>query len=1056
MTPRTFTPRPRTIIAGLFFLSGFSALVYEVLWVRMLTLVFGNTAQAAAAVMAALFAGFALGAFAGGRLADAAVLRLTGCKTTSSSDDASLEWARPLLLQLYALLELGIGLYALATPFIFKLAEWVFVGLFHGAEESGTGQTVLKVIMAFLALIVPSALMGATLPTLSKCVSEAIEKAGARVGLLYSLNTWGGVVGSFAAGFVLIPFVGVTWTLVVAALINGAIAMAGLTLAGKSAWLAQAADAVSSSASSTAPAQSALAPFALRLEESVSREGLRLWLLVIVAVSGFTSLAYEVLWTRTFVVIFGADIYAFTAVLTTFLAGIAIGSFLAARVMERGLASPGTGLLIIVALQIGIGLATLVLLPSFGGLPYVLFKTRNWFGGTWATMTLVRFTMAFLLMILPTALLGATFPLAMRLYASSIQRLGSQVGELYASNTVAAIIGSLAAGFFLIPCVGVEWSIKLTAVVNLILGGFLLVTPLTVTGRILARMAVLGAALLIAVIPGWNRNMIALAQARVWSQSAGSFAQYKKFVEAIDLPFYEEGVTATVGVARTMPGNTTLTINGKPVASTAFSDIMVERILGLLPTALSHEPKRGLVIGLGTGVTLSGVPTRPGSKVDCVEISAEVVQAADEYFRLQNHDVIHNPEVRVVVNDARHFLLLTNQRYDIITSDPIHPWAAGSVNLYTQEFYRLCRRHLAKGGVMCQWLPMYQLSDADMKAVLKTFSSVFPHTTVWACAADLVVISTEEPLRNDLSDFVRFFDQDQIATDLAAVTIENPFDVFGLLVLDEEGVAQLTSGCALVTDDRPSLEFTTPRYYSLPIHCEILKEMLKYRAEAALRVIEGVRMDPGVNARDVERRFQYVFERSEKRLEAQAARVGQNFMIGRMNLWVDNVPEAVALFESGLAKNPNDAELRHYLGMAYVKAGELAKARMQFQEAVKLDPAMDESYVWLAKLSLDGGRLEEAFAYAKRALELNPWAGPPHNILAAVYMEQRLLVKAEAELLLALAANPRDVVASKWLARLKIATTQIREKATAPQKEKEKEKSPEPKRTTPKQEKKRR
>jgi len=251
-------------------------------------------------------------------------------------------------------------------------------------------------------------------------------------------------------------------------------------------------------------------------------------------------------------------------------------------------------------------------------------------------------------------------------------------------------------------------------------------------------------------------------------------------------------VTATVGVARTMPGNTTLTINGKPVASTAFSDILVERILGLLPTALSRQPKRGLVIGLGTGVTLSGVPTRPGLKVDCVEISAEVAQAAEQYFGEANHNVMHNRDVRILIADARQFLLLTKRRYDIITSDPIHPWAAGSVNLYTREFYRLCRSRLEKGGVMCQWLPMYQLSDADMKAVLKTFSTVFPHTTVWACAADLVVIGTDEPLQIDLSDFQQFFNQEQPAADLARVNIGNPFDVLGLLVIGEEGVSMLS------------------------------------------------------------------------------------------------------------------------------------------------------------------------------------------------------------------------------------------------------------------------
>ncbi len=1034
MTHQAIHQRGRVVIGALFFFSGFSALIYEVLWVRMLTLSFGNTAQAAAAVMATLFGGFAIGALAGGRLTDMAVSRLSPRNFMGDDGDPPVESSRVFLLQVYGILELGIGLYALATPFLFRFGEVIFVQLCRGSEEASIGLTALKVFMSFLALVIPSSLMGATLPLLSKCVSETVAKAGSRVGYLYALNTWGGVAGTFLAGFVMIPFLGVTWTLIIAAITNAAIAGVVFAIAGSSVSMVRLFPGrqADTQRPRPLPIETSLAPMAHRLEQGVSREGLRVWLLTIVAISGMTSLAYEVLWTRTFIIIFGADIYAFTAVLATFLTGIGIGSYFASRLIERrltqGASVLGKGLVLVACAQIIIGITALALLPSFDKLPYVFFKTRNWVGDGWFGSMFTRFAVTFALTIVPTALLGATFPLAVRLYTSSLRHLGSQVGEMYASNTLAAIFGSLAAGFFLIPVFGVEWSIKLTAVTNLALGACLLVAPLESGARIAARVGLVGAALLLAVIPGWNQKLIALAQLRVWSRTANSFSEFKRFVESVQLPFYEEGVTATVGVAQ-IPGLTTLTINGKPVASTGYSDVMVEHILGFLPTALSKNPKRALVIGLGTGVTLSGVPTRPGLKVDCVEISPEVAKAARTWFAGVNHKVLENRDVRLVIADARQFLLLSNQKYDIITSDPIHPWAAGSVNLYTHEFYLLCRERLAKDGVMCQWLPMYQLSDADMKAVLRTFSSVFPHTTVWACAADLVVIGTAGSIQIDLEDFVKFFRQEQVADDLAGVQMASAFDIIGLLLLEEEGVARITSDATRVTDDRPSLEFTTPRYYSLPIHCDILKDMLKYRHQAVQRLRAGLRLERGMSARDVDRRLQYVFDRSGRRLAGQASRSAQQFMAGLANLRAGNTAEAIAILETALVKDPSDAEIRHYLALAYLVTGDGARAKQQFEEAVRLDPDRDETFIELAKLALAADRPDEAFARAKQALDINPWAAAPHNILALVYLKRKLLVKAEEEFLLALAADPRDVTAQAGRARLRSVSSQAAPKA---------------------------
>ena len=241
----------------------------------------------------------------------------------------------------------------------------------------------------------------------------------------------------------------------------------------------------------------------------------------------------------------------------------------------------------------------------------------------------------------------------------------------------------------------------------------------------------------------------------------------------------------------------------------------------------------------------------------------------------------------------------------------------------------------------------------------------------------------------------------------------------------------MTAGSRIVTDDRPFLEFTTPRYYSAQIHCEILNEILPYRADAARRLMAGLRAEPGVADRDVQRRFEYVFDRSSKRLAGQAARVGQSFIAGIRNMWDGNLPEAIGLFERAVARNPKDPEAHCYLAVAYGMAGDAPRASAQFQSAVALDPDMEEAYAGMARLALAGGRLDEAFGCAKKAAEINPWVCEPHDILATVYSTQRLLVKAEEEFLLALSADPRDPVAREGLRILKSAATQLRQRAAA-------------------------
>jgi spermidine synthase len=797
------SPRARILLFVIFFFSGASALIYEVVWTRLLTLRFGVTAYAVATVVATFMAGLALGSWGLGRLAD--------------------RWRHP--LRVYALLEVIIGVLGLLVPVLLTASTALATAASAGAV--GAGHAVLTFAGAAVVLLLPTTLMGGTLPLLARVITDDLGSAGRSIGSLYAVNTWGGVVGSGVSAFVLIALVGVTRTIHVAAGINLLLALATLLMARAgvgtlplatpiargpaTASGAANAEPCSADASEGARVAGGAAASPVGTARSFPARSIAPTPLGLVALaygaSGAVALMIQVLLTR-FAVFFLWDttVYSFSTILTTFLAGLALGSSVTARLVDRWRGLLGAfGLL-----QIGVGLACL------GALPFLetLTATRSqlW-EGLYTTGELpmwrylgVKFLLAAMLVLPPTLLMGAIFPVVSRIVSTHLSSLGRRVGSVYAANTLGAILGSGIAGFWLVPHVGIVRGILLAGSLSVLMGMGLVLAE---RGRSIA----------------WRRGWTGAATAALavallaapWGRTAVTYADLVSGdVSTREVLYEHEGREATLAVlVDPRTGIKELNINGQSTAFTSYMDLQVHRTLGHLPAFCHPDPDTALVIGFGFGSTCHSILTHGVDRLDCVELVAAERETAP-LFADVNRGVLDDVRFRFLEGDGRHHVLVTDRRYDILSFNAIHPKLSAS--LYTVEFYELCRDRLTEDGVIAAWLPINFLSADEFRMLVRTFQTVFPHSTMWYVGpGHAVLVGTPERFVPSYARFVERVSHPRAALDLAASNLADPMELLALYVLDEERVRTFAGEGALNTDDRPHIEygisFSTDEWY---------------------------------------------------------------------------------------------------------------------------------------------------------------------------------------------------------------------------------------------------
>jgi len=759
---------PRALILAVFVISGAAGLVYQVVWGRELVLVFGNTTQAVATIVTAFMAGLGLGSLAGGRVADRS--------------------RRP--LRVYGLLELAIAALAVAMPFAFSSLAEVYGGAYGGLVDRPALLALTRFGLAFAALAPVTFFMGMTLPVLSRHLVRTLDETGARLSELYAANTLGAMVGTLVAGFVLIEFLGLRLTTVVAVALNVLAGLTALTLYRRA------------GTDTGTDAEAAERPQATPTSQSAAGRTWtprRLSVLGATFVSGFVSLALEVLWTRMVAEGTGSSIYVFTTILAIFLAGIGLGSAAYRRWGRPALDL--TGVLGLCLAGVGVAALLTVILGS-GVLVTLSFPVR-----------------AVLVLLPATTLMGYGFPLAGKLVNPSVARTGGSVGLLYAANTLGSILGSFAAAFVLAATLGTNASILLLGALNLVVGGALVLTE--PAWRRAGRRSVAGA----------MAGVAALALVASSLEAPVTRTRTENELRAQGAPVrHTEDELATVDAVG--GPSKRLLIGGVGMTSlTVDTQLMAHQ-----PKALRPDAEDFLVIAMGMGSTYrSGL--RAGLRTDVVELSPSVPRMMPVFYD-DAEQYLHHPRGRVIVTDGRNYVNLTDKRYDLITVDPAPPIeSAGSVVLYTREFLEAGKSRLEPGGLFTLWMP-YALPMEDFKTHARTFRSVFPHTSLILAPGrhGLYMMGSDAPITLDDDAIRRYVGNPQTMADLRAMP-DHPAQLAdadgwvrviraGEWLVDGEVDAFVGKG-PLITDDRPRSEYFLWRRASLADKTYINEPMLR-------------------------------------------------------------------------------------------------------------------------------------------------------------------------------------------------------------------------------------
>ncbi len=782
-------------LSAIVFFSGISALIYEVVWREEISLFFGRTWEATAIVLAVFMGGSALGAWIFSRFSDKA--------------------GNPLII--YSFLETGTGFSALLVPTVLGL---VFPIYKDAAQRFGFGPELMfiKAVSAGTAIALPSILMGGTLPILARFAAGG--SFGKDISLVYGAGMIGAFAGAWLSSFVLLPGIGLAGTLLAGVTNTLAMAFFAARLAGK------------------------VSPTKMPAEEKEGekREG---FIDLAAFISGAVILALEVVFTRILALTIGSSVYAFGLMLMSFLLGLGAGSIVSSKAFARNLEPSGV---------LAFGLSTGGLLLLFDTLliglsPWVSAFLVERFSRDFSLFSIARFCFLFLVISIPVSFLGLVLP---SLFAWAARRgvEGRMTGRTYFFNTLGSMTGPLLAGFFLLPRLGSRASIIVCAVILLALS---LALTLRAKKRILLKYSssLLAAGLaLCALLPGWNRKLLtsgfyiyALHQKK---------EGLKKSLERKRILYFAEGTGGTITTLefKTRKGETrrTYSVNGKYEGSTNPDDMITQTRVGEIPLSLCRrKPERVFLLGVGTGTTIASILRYPVRRVDVAEISREVVYSARKFFADYNNRALEDGRVKVHFQDGRHFLAVSGKKWDVVISEPTNPWMKGVSFLFTKEAFEEMKRHVLDGGVVCQWVQAYLLTEEHYKTVMRTWLSVFPRSFLFLShveTTDTILVGfvggNDRELKIDWKTLKKRLDSRKRYPFGGEFAPKNAFDLFHSFVMGAEGLKSWVANGPIETDDFPLLQFEAPMdLYKKGLNIEAWEEIGDY-LENPLKYLENL------------------------------------------------------------------------------------------------------------------------------------------------------------------------------------------------------------------------
>jgi len=748
------------------FCSGISALIYQIVWIRKFGLVFGVHVFSMATVLTAFMAGLALGAVYFGNLVD--------------------RYKNP--MRLFLLLESGIGLFAILFPFTFKGLTEIYGFISSTLSPGQYPLQLIRFMLAFIFLLIPTTLMGGTLPVIIKIFVDNLGDLGSRISRLYAVNNLGAVTGGFLAGFIIIRAIGLYPSGYLAAAIN-LINVFLVYLVVRSG--------ISVIRTNPAGNEKLLTPDSTSVETEKLPPSVLNLVLWVFAIEGFTTLAYELIWSRV-LVDFSIDktVYFSSVIVISFVFGLGLGSLLVNRILDRH-----RNLLAILGFnQIMIGLLSVFLLLAFTWIAPKISLHRSMFG-TWFHEAGREYIFFFLILLPPVTLMGITYPLVSKLANWNIDHLGNRMGLLGFLDTIGSVLGSFITGFIMIPFIGVVRSFVIIVIINLFLGLLLFMYHPRIKNSV--KVGIFLATFIIAGFMFWI--MPKNPNTRTWWDKPES----KPWFDAnryTGIRFFDEGAAGTVTV-RDYPDGLALNINGHNTAYATKKDLKVNRQLGYMPYLLHPSPKKALVIGYGMGATVCSLNQEDMERVDIAEICSGVIRASHIFDRW-NRDAIHQPKVKLYDDDGRSIVFMATEKYDIITSNAIHPRLSN--NIYTRDFYELCGKKLNEDGILCQWIPENWLTEEEYKSLVKAFTDAFPHSTMWYLNEySTLLIGTKKPLRIDVENLVKRFESNEVLRkDYAEFDMLSPYEFLGQFWMSENDLQDYVRNSRVNTDNLPFVEFS--------------------------------------------------------------------------------------------------------------------------------------------------------------------------------------------------------------------------------------------------------
>jgi len=760
----------RLVVFLLFFISGACGLIYQVVWTRIMTHIFGTTVFAISIVLTAFMSGLAIGSYFLGKGADK-------CENP---------------LRRYAYFEIGIGLTAVLTLFLMDRLNPLYLWLNNTFGYSFIFFTFIRFLVAFLILIIPTILMGATLPILSRFVIKEMKKVGRNLGTLYSINTFGAVCGSLLTGFYLIGHIGIHLSIYVAVLLNIVVGLVAWVISKK--YLPKQENAPVGFSERSSPVHDASSANGKNSKYNI--------LLLAFAISGFTSFAYEILWTRSLIFLVGNSTYAFVIMLTAFLTGIALGGYIIRFFIDR-LSSP---LRIFSIIEILIGFSAALAMPLLIG--FIHSDLRGNFLSTvseqWGLILILRFGISLLVMLVPTIMIGATFPLVGKIYIKDLKQTGADVGKIYAINTAGNILGAFIPAFLILPLLGINKGILLMAVLNITIGVVILMSHWNRLPRFryIGPIALLCPVLFVVWMP-FNFQF----------PSIGQSPQDKVL-------FYKEGISATTTVYLDQDTrHKKVSVDGICIGGTSPDVDQKQQILAHLPKLLLEDYNSELSVGLGSGILIGESAKHQRLKrIVCVEIAASVIQGA-AHFRYEHNDVLNDPRVQIINNDGVNYLLTTSEKYDIISSDAkSRPEYGGNGVFFSKEYYSLLKEHLTPQGLVIQWIPIFYPKD-DYRMIIKTMTSVFPNVTLWYFSShNSFLVGSINKIEIDFARLKNLLnDPDQPFEGIRNYRINSAEALLSHYVASEDILKKMTPGIKENSFENPYIEFYSPHDYAVSV-----------------------------------------------------------------------------------------------------------------------------------------------------------------------------------------------------------------------------------------------